>query len=40
MEMKFYMPTKVLVGKDIILRNTEIFNNYGKKALIVTGKKK
>ena len=38
MEMKFYMPTKVLVGKDIILRNTEIFNNYGKKALIVTGR--
>ena len=26
------------IGKDIILRNTEIFNNYGKKALIVTGR--
>lgn len=38
MEMKFFMPTKVLVGKDIILKNAAIFKELGKKALIVTGR--
>lgn len=38
METKFYMPTKVLVGKEIISKNAKIFKSYGKKALIVTGR--
>jgi len=36
--MNYYMPTKILLGKDVILKNSNLFNNYGKKALIVTGK--
>jgi alcohol dehydrogenase len=36
--MNYYMPTKVLLGEDIILKNSNIFNTYGKRALIVTGK--
>lgn len=33
------MPTKILVGKNIILENIEVFNKHGNKALIVTGRK-
>lgn len=38
MEMKFFMPTKVLVGEDIILKNANLFETFGKKALVVTGR--
>lgn len=34
----YYMPTKVLMGKDIVYLNSHLFKKYGKKALIVTGK--
>ncbi|MGV8980335.1 iron-containing alcohol dehydrogenase family protein [Clostridium sp.] len=36
--INYYMPTKILLGKEVILNNSNIFNNFGKKALIVTGK--
>ncbi|MGH4122389.1 MAG: iron-containing alcohol dehydrogenase family protein [Clostridium sp.] len=36
--MNYYMPTKILLGEDVVLKNSNLFNNYGKKALIVTGK--
>ena len=36
--INYYMPTKVFLGEDVILKNSNLFNNYGEKALIVTGK--
>ncbi len=36
MEFTFEMPVKVIVGKDCIKKNAEIFSQFGKKALIVT----
>ena len=38
MELKFFMPTKVLMGKDIVLNNSNLLSEFGNKALIVTGK--
>lgn len=35
---KFYMPTNVLYGKDIIKEKGSLILGYGKKAFIVTGK--
>lgn len=37
MNLGFYMPTKVIVGKDCVRENSDVFK-IGKKALIVTGK--
>ncbi len=37
MTNKYYMPTKVIMGNDCIIKNSEIFMTLGKKALIVTG---
>ncbi|MGL4848231.1 MAG: iron-containing alcohol dehydrogenase family protein [Clostridium sp.] len=36
--MKFFMPTEVFIGENVILKNKERFENLGEKALIVTGK--
>ncbi|WP_448374467.1 iron-containing alcohol dehydrogenase family protein [Fervidobacterium sp.] len=36
--MGFFMPTKVLYGQDIVIKNREIFQSLGDKFLIVTGK--
>lgn len=36
--INYYMPTKILGGKNIILEKAEEFKLLGKKALIVTGK--
>ena len=38
MNFSFYMPVKMLIGNDVIIANSDIFKNYGKNALIVTGK--
>lgn len=38
MEFVYSMPTKIYFGRDIILKNKEVFRNIGKKALIVTGR--
>lgn len=37
MDFNFYMPTKVLSGKDAVLRHADVFSQYGSKCLIVTG---
>ena len=37
MELSFYNPTKIISGKDVVLKNKEIFKTFGKKAMIVTG---
>lgn len=39
MSFTFYMPTKVIMGKDCIEQNVDMFSDFGKNALIVTGKK-
>ena len=38
MNMKFFMPTRVIMEKDAVVNNASLFLEYGKKALIVTGK--
>jgi len=37
MPNQYYMPTKVIIGEDCIIRNSDVFKMLGKKALIVTG---
>ena len=37
MDFSFYNPTKIIYGKDVVLKNKEIFKEFGKKAMIVTG---
>jgi alcohol dehydrogenase class IV len=37
--MKYYMPTKVVTGKNCIKENADLFLTLGSKALIVTGKR-
>ncbi|SPF40422.1 iron-containing alcohol dehydrogenase YiaY [Candidatus Desulfosporosinus infrequens] len=37
MTNKYYMPTRVIIGKDCITKHSELFLTLGKKALIVTG---
>lgn len=36
--MEYYMPTKVIIGDDILSQYTDLFKTLGKKCLIVTGK--
>ena len=35
---EYSMPTKILFGENVIINNSSLFKNYGKKALIITGK--
>ena len=37
MTNKYYMPTRIIIGDDCIIQNSELFKTLGKKALIVTG---
>lgn len=36
--IQYYMPTKILYGHNVILKNGQLFKQLGNKALIVTGK--
>lgn len=38
MQFSYYMPTKLVSGRDCILKNGAEFNRFGRKVLIVTGK--
>lgn len=38
MNFKFYMPTNVIIGRNVVVDNYFLFKEYGTKALIVTGK--
>lgn len=38
MNLNFFMPTRMVMGKDAVRKNYELFKGYGEKALIVTGK--
>ncbi|TCT15494.1 alcohol dehydrogenase class IV [Natranaerovirga pectinivora] len=37
MNYKYFMPTRVVMGNDCIVNNSNLFQSLGKKALIVTG---
>lgn len=37
MNLQFFMPTKIIMGRDCIVNHAEVLINMGKKALIVTG---
>ncbi|NLI57232.1 MAG: iron-containing alcohol dehydrogenase [Clostridium sp.] len=39
MEFKYSMPTQIYFGKDVVLKNKEVFSKIGSKALIVTGRR-
>ena len=39
MDFKYFMPVKVFFGKNCIEKNSREFSMFGKKALIITGKK-
>lgn len=36
-DFAYLMPTKLYFGKDCVLKNSDLFKSFGKKALIVTG---
>jgi len=36
--LNYYMPTKVILDEEVVLKNSNLFCAYGEKALIVTGK--
>ena len=38
MDFNFYMPVKVISGKNCVSENTPVFSQFGKKCLIITGK--
>ncbi|MBB6714453.1 iron-containing alcohol dehydrogenase family protein [Clostridium gasigenes] len=38
MNFKYFMPTRILVGKNIIVNNYNEFKSFGKKAYIITGR--
>ncbi len=38
MNFKFYMPTNVVIGRNVVVDNYILFKEHGRKALIVTGK--
>lgn len=38
MNLNFYMPTKIITGKNCIKNNKDVFSTFGKSCLIVTGK--
>jgi alcohol dehydrogenase class IV len=37
MNINFYMPTKVIIGKECVKNNAVLMKEFGKKALIITG---
>lgn len=38
MSVNFFLPTKVLMDEDCVSKNAALFKNFGKKALLVTGR--
>lgn len=36
--VNYYMPTKILLDENVVLKTSNLFNTFGNKALIVTGK--
>ncbi|MBQ8605965.1 MAG: iron-containing alcohol dehydrogenase [Clostridia bacterium] len=36
--MNFYMPTRIVTGKDCVKNSSDLFKNIGKRAIIVTGR--
>lgn len=38
MEFQYFMPVKIICGRDCVIEKGSLFSQFGKKALIVTGK--
>ncbi len=38
MDFNYFMPVKVISGKDCVKKNSDVFSHFGKKCLIITGK--
>ena len=38
MDFNFYMPVKVISGKDCVKQNAQLFSLFGKKCVVITGK--
>ncbi|MEL7655561.1 MAG: iron-containing alcohol dehydrogenase family protein [Bacillota bacterium] len=38
MEFRYFMPTEIYFGEDVVLKHQEVFKTIGSKALIVTGR--
>lgn len=38
MKINYFMPTKIIMAKNCIIENSEVFKTLGKRAIIVTGK--
>ncbi len=38
MDFNIYMPTRIIGGKDCVLKDGEVFSSFGKKCLIITSK--
>ncbi len=38
MNLQFFMPTKIIMGEDCIVKNADILKKMGQKALVVTGR--
>lgn len=38
MNLRFFMPTQIIIGEDCIINNGQILKELGRKAIIVTGK--
>ena len=38
MDFNFYMPTRIVCGRDCVVKNAALLRAFGKRALIVTGK--
>lgn len=37
MNLDFYMPARIISGRDCVIKNAALFSSFGKKAMIVTG---
>ncbi len=38
MDFNIYMPTRIIGGKDCVVKNGDVFSSYGKRCLVVTSK--
>ncbi|NMA69744.1 MAG: iron-containing alcohol dehydrogenase [Desulfitobacterium sp.] len=38
MEFKYFMPTEIYFGEDVVLKNKDVFKKLGRKAFIITGR--
>ena len=37
-DFNYFMPTKIYFGNDCVLKNADVFKQFGKKAVLITGR--